>query len=200
MLDKTIPYYDVIMKADATVATKHPLPSLPQGYHFKMYEMGDEQHWAALECKVEEFEDVSSAMSYFNRVFLPHQSTLRQRMAFIIDSNNTYVATATAWFKDSAKRHYAVLHWVSSDPSVQGKGLGKAIVIYALSKFKQVEPAETEIFLHTQTWSYKAIGLYGKLGFKITNTPLLEQTTNEQALPILKTYLTSDIYSNLLES
>ena len=197
-MNKQIPYYDVIMKAN-TIKDLQPLP-LPTGYTYKNFTDGDEKHWVKLECEVDEFHCEEDAYAYFNRVFKPYPEQLKERMYFILDEKQNYVATASAWFKDDATRHYALVHWVSVSPTQQGKGLGKAIFHYVLYKFAQVEANETEIFLHTQTWSYKAIGLYGKYGFRITHTPLLKQTTNWECIPVLKTVLDNDVVDALIET
>jgi ribosomal protein S18 acetylase RimI-like enzyme len=57
------------------------------------------------------------------------------------------------------------LQWISTDPAEQGKGLGKAVIIKAMELFPVYEP-NSDIYLHTQTWSHKAIYLYHKLGFE----------------------------------
>lgn len=188
MLDKRIPYYDIMMYADKGIATCHTIPTLPEGYTYKMYQAGDEEHWAELEYSVDEFPSKEEAILYFHHTFAPYQELLTKRMCFIMSPSGTFVATATAWNGDT----YPRLHWVCTKPSEQGKGLGKAIVIYALHKFKDTDTGT--IVLHTQTWSYKAIGLYGTLGFKISNTPLLGQQTAPQAYEILKAVMKPDLY------
>lgn len=197
MLDKTIPYYDIIMSASMEDACFHPIVELPNGFIYKMYQDGDEQHWAELETSVQEFENKEEALSYFNRVFMPYKDTLPSRMCFILDADGNYVATASAWFKTDNIRRYAVLHWVSTSPKTQGFGLGKAIVIYALSKFPALEQ-EKEIFLHTQTWSYIAVGLYGKLGFKISTKALDTSKTDPKAYAVLKEYMRADLYQKII--
>lgn len=196
-MDKTLPYYDIIMRREMHYEVKeYPLP---EGYSFAAYKDGDEQHWAKLECGVGEFSTTEDAYAYFDRVFLAHRECLYDRMYFILDPNGNYVATTTAWFKDDEHRHYAVLHWVCVDQSQQGKGLGNCMVSYVLSKFPLVEPNETEIFLHTQTWSYPAISMYYKMGFRITDIPLIDSETNHKALEVLQTVLPEHIVSNLME-
>lgn len=199
MLEKDLPYMDIIMKADKEVAVNHPLSQLPEGYSYHMYKDGDEIAWAELETSVEEFETFEDALTYFNRVFMPFQDTLHERMCFIVNEEGKFVSTASAWFKEDDKRRYALLHWVSTAPDEQGKGLASAIVKYALSKFKTLEPEEKEIFLHTQTWSYKAVGLYNKLGFYITKTPLLDCETNMDCIPILEKELPKELMQNIME-
>lgn len=195
-MNKNLPYYDIIMRAPMV---SFVVPDLPDGYRFKSYEDGDERYWCELECEVHEFTSVESAMAYFSRVFIPYKERLSERMFFIIDPLGRYVATASAWFKDDDQRHYALLHWVSCSPKVQGKGLGNAIVAFALSHFPTLEPNEEEIFLHTQTWSYKAIALYHKFGFCITDVPLINTKTDSQCQSVLETVLPVHITNTLYE-
>lgn len=199
MLDKNLPYMDIIMKARKDIAANQPRTVLPPGYHYKMYESGDGLGWAKLEASVNEFESIEEAFSYFHRVFMPFEDCLSQRMCFITDEEGNIVSTATAWFKENHQQRYPVLHWVSTSPFAQGKGLGGAIVKYALSLFPKVEPQSQEIFLHTQTWSYKAIGMYYKYGFRITNTPLMDCKTHPNCIRALKQVVPDELLNNLME-
>ena len=196
MLDKSLPYYDIIMKATYSSATTHKIIDLPKGYHYKFYEDGDELHWAKIETSVDEFENLDAALAYFHRVFAPHKDILSKRMCFILNAKNEYVATATAWYKEDETSHFPLLHWVSVLPSVQGLGLGKAIVVYALHQFLNVETSKT-IYLHTQTWSAAAVALYAKLGFHITYDSFFMQTTDKEAKTILETVLKKEILAIL---
>ena len=197
-MNKQIPYCDIIMKAKMP---NHLVPlALPEGYTYKNYEDGDAIHWANLEFSVDEFSCVEDALAYFNRVFLPYPEQLKKRMYFILDENKNYVATATAWFKDSETRHYALVHWVSVSPTQQGKGLGKCIFHYVMSQFPLVEENEKEVFLHTQTWSYKAIKMYGNYGFYITDTPLINEVSDKNCIEVLKLVLDEDTVQSLLET
>lgn len=199
MLDKNLPYMDIIMKATKEIACTQPISQLPEGYSYHMYKAGDEIAWAELETSVEEFDSFEDALTYFNRVFMPYQDILQERMCFIKDENDHFVSTATAWFKQDDKKRYALLHWVSTSPQKQGLGLASAIVKYALSRFNEVEPNESEIFLHTQTWSYKAIGLYYKYGFKITKDALLDCSSDMGCIPILEKELPKEMMKNIIE-
>ncbi|NBK98781.1 MAG: GNAT family N-acetyltransferase [Erysipelotrichia bacterium] len=196
-MNKNLAYHEIIMRCPMIYQIH--VNDLPSGYRFKAYTLGDEKHWAALEYEVNEFSSKADALAYFERVFAPHQEQLKKRMFFILDAQGNYVATASAWFKDDEKRHYALLHWVSVSPTQQGKGLGKIIVSYALSHFAKVDPNEKEIFLHTQTWSYKAIALYYQLGFRITQTPLIHSHTDMRCMEVLKEVLPKELIDNLVE-
>lgn len=196
-MNKNLVYYDIIMRSSMPYDIQvHPLP---KGYSFKAYEDGDEKYWADLEYEVNEFSSKEDALAYFERVFMPYKEYLNDRMFFILDDTGNYVATTTAWFKDDDKRHYALLHWVSVSSTQQGKGLGSCIVSYALSHFPKLEPRENEVFLHTQTWSYKAIALYHKYGFKITNTPLINCQSDMRCMDVLKEVLPEELIGDLVE-
>ena len=81
----------------------------------------------------------------------------------------------------------------------QGKGLGKAIVLFALSRFLVVEPDADFIFLHTHTWAYKAVGMYQKMGFRITKKALPTSRTDFSCMDVLKDVLPNSIIAQLLE-
>ena len=170
MLDKSLEYFDFIMKMPASKLLQLPEPTLPEGYSFSLYTPGDEQSWAELETSVNEFASVEKALEYFNREYVEKfQDELCKKCLFVKNPQGRLVSTATAWFMDSSlgyRRNW--LQWISSLPEEQGKGLGKAVVIKALSLYNELDLTD-DVFLHTQTWSHTAIYLYNKLGFEAFN-------------------------------
>lgn len=167
MLDKSLPYEGFIMKMRKEKLQAIRVPELPEGYHYHLYEDGDEQHWARLESMVLEFPDKEKALTYFNHDYRdPFREELYRRCAFVSDDRGVPVATATAWFMESSLGTKGWLQWISTDTAHQGKGLGRAVIAKALSLYPSVGP-DTDIFLHTQTWSHKAMYLYHKLGFEL---------------------------------
>lgn len=198
MLDKSLPYFDIVMKADKITASKWaPLP-LPDGYSFKMYEDGDETGWAELETSVKEFPSREKALAYFQKVFLPYRHLLPPRMCFVIDEKGTICATATAWMKEGNGCCQPILHWVSASPEVQGKGIGRAVTSYALSLFSKTDPGK-DVFLHTQTWSYPAVSIYYQYGFRITKQPLLGVQTDFHYQEALKGILPDEILNDITD-
>lgn len=196
MLDKSLPYSDIIMKADGDTASAWTPSSLPNGYSFKMYEEGDETAWAALETLVKEFSSREEGLKYFQNVFLPYREILPYRMCFVTDINGRICATATAWRKGKNECYWPILHWVSASPDVQGVGIGRAVISYALSLFSGTDPGK-DVFLHTQTWSHRAIRIYYHYGFRITMSSLSGVRTDfryrETLQGVLPEYILNDI-------
>ncbi len=177
MLDKSLPYQGFIMKMRQEKLAAVTVPELPPGYHFKLYQDGDEVHWARLESSVLEFPSQEKALAYFNHDYRdPFRDELKRRCVFVTTDDGVPVSTATAWFMESALGHKAWLQWIATDPGHQGRGLARAAIAKALSLYPAVGPA-SDIYLHTQTWSHKAIYLYHRIGFEFFLTGPLKVST-----------------------
>ena len=139
MLDKTIPFAAVLM-------TKHAIGvflrlALPAVYRFCLYRAGLEQDWASLQA------------------FLKDRELASRQCLFVIDENSDdVVATASLWYGDHFGERHARIHWVTVATSHQGRGLAKALLSHLLEQHR--EQSSDWLYLTTQTWSYKAIGLY----------------------------------------
>jgi ribosomal protein S18 acetylase RimI-like enzyme len=164
MLDKSIPYKNIIMRMPAVRVASVLPPDLPEGYGFRMFRDGDEDHWARIETSVLEFDSEAEARAYFIRDYLPARRELSRRCVFVVDPGGIPVGTATSWFVGEGEGRQATLHWVGVCPSHQGIGLGKAIVAKSLEIFAHADPGG-DVTLHTQTWSHVAIRIYRKAGF-----------------------------------
>ena len=164
MLDKSIPYKHILMKRPKGTSLKNY--DLPVGFSFCKYKEGNERQWAEIEASVAEFDDTPSALNYYNEEFLPHVEELKRRQVFIQEATGRMAATITAWWKITGERRDAVIHWVAVRPEYQGRGLGKALVAEGIKQMQLYE-GDVDIYLHTQTWSYKAINIYLDAGFEI---------------------------------
>ena len=160
MLDRSIPYFSLYMRRPAALPLP-PTPTLPDGFFARAYLPGDERHWARIEHAVGEFPTAAEALCYFSQQYAPQAALLAQRCVFIVTPDGLPVATATAWQQGGVN----ALHWVACDPAHQGRGLGRAAVAEALRRFPGEE--SPEIWLHTQTWSHRAVRLYHRLGFRL---------------------------------
>lgn len=195
MIDRSIPYYNLILRCDKIHT--HPV-SLPGNYHFKMYDDGDEKHWAELECEIGDFSSVEEAETYFRRNYCKQIDELKKRCVFVVDDKGNVVGSCIAWHDLKDKATVASLHWLVVSPKHQGKHIGLALCQKVMEIFKK--SGEFPVYIHTQPWSYKAIFLYTKLGFKIQKTDTFSHYENQyvQALETLKTILTESQINQLI--
>ena len=68
-------------------------------------------------------------------------------------------------------------------------------------RYSNVEK-EKEVWLDTQTWSYKAIGLYLDLGFIAVKKDVFNSARNEfdQAVPILEKHMNKELFRRFIET
>ena len=98
MLDKSIPYQNIIMCADRDHLICMEEPVLPEGFSFRLFCLGDEKQWARLEWAVGEFPTEKEALDYFSKKYLPYTKLLQHRCWFVWDKQKDQAAaTATAW-------------------------------------------------------------------------------------------------------
>jgi len=166
MLDKSVPYVRIIMirKAGAPI----PRCALPEGYRFAPYAEGDERAWARIEASVLEFDSEGAALERFRKDYMTEPEQLRRRCIFVESPAGEKVATATAWWRIVNGRRRPWVHWVGVRSDHQGLGLGKAICAELTALMARLE-GDVDIWLKTQTWSRKAVGIYRRLGFELTD-------------------------------
>lgn len=197
MIDRSIPYYNLILKCDKIHIT--PI-SLPEGYHFKMFEVGDEKFWAKLEYEIGDFSSVEEAYTYFKANYCNQIDELKKRCVFVVDNSDDVVGSCIAWhdFKDGDT--VASLHWLVVTPKHQGKHIGLALCQKVMEIFNEF--VEMPVYIHTQPWSYKAILLYVKLGFKIQKADTFSHYDNRYVLAMetLKSILTENQFKQLISA
>jgi RimJ/RimL family protein N-acetyltransferase len=191
MLDKSVPYFDLAMHRRAGT----PLPSalLPPGYSLVAFQPGDEAAWATIETAVLEFSSETKARQYFCEQYLGCIEEARRRVFFVRTPEGDKVGTTTVWWTYTGKQRVVELHWVGLKPEYQGKGIGKAMVALAMQECLEIE-GEVDVDLHTQTWSYLAIGIYLQVGFKLMPEGSYGRHKNSYhaALPVLRSKMSAD--------
>ena len=187
MIDRSIPYYNLILKCDK-ICTASVL--LPEGYSFKLYEVGDEKYWAKLEYEIGDFSSIEEAEMYFKANYCNQIDELKKRCVFVVDDKGNVVGSCIAWHDLKGNNTVASLHWLVVSPKHQGKHIGLALCQKVMQIFKKY--GETPVYIHTQPWSYKAILLYIKLGFKIQKTDTFSHYENQykKAIKTLENILT----------
>ncbi|MDI4648983.1 GNAT family N-acetyltransferase [Cohnella hashimotonis] len=188
MLDRSVPYFNVIMKRPPG----GPIPEcpLPAGYAIAKFIPGKEESWAEIEASVGEFDCAGEAVRYFRQTYLPLPDELGERLLFVENERGEAVGTITCWWDFTAGRRDPSIHWFAVKVGYQGKGLGKALVAVCLQEMIRLE-GDRDIYLHTQTWSYKAVRLYSRFGFEIVRDETFGSYRNDYdlAMPILDALL-----------
>lgn len=184
MLDKTIPYYNIIMKRYK--GTTIPDVILPKEFSFRLYSEGDEKDWADIMASVGEFDNYDEAFEYFNKIYMPQKNELKRRLLFIETNNHKKIGTLTNWWNLTDGRRDPSIHWVGVKIEFQGLGLGKALIYEGMRRMIEIE-GDRDYFLHTQTWSYKAINIYIRAGYDLVKDETFSEYTNdyEKALEII---------------
>lgn len=171
MMDKSVEFHKILMRRRAgSPMVSH---SLPKEYKMVLYQKGDEKAWAEIEHSVEEFKTKRDAGNYFKENYLPYIDELERRCLFIEDINHNKIATLTIWWEYIGKKRYPWVSWVAVMPGHQGKGLGKALVSKGMELCLEIE-GEQDVYLKTQTPSYKAVNIYRAHGFDFVR----EKTNN----------------------
>lgn len=166
MPDRSIPFYNLILRCSGWQGAETPPP---EGFRLRLYQPGDEAAWAALEYEIGDFASPEDALDYFVRTYGPHPRELARRGVFAVDRRDRVVGICTAWRdRDADGREAASLHWLAVSPETQGRGLGKALCRRALAVFREL--GESPVYIHTQPWSWKALRLYVREGFRLQRT------------------------------
>ncbi len=186
MPDKSIPYFNPVMKRK--VGTQLPKAELTEGYSFEPFRSGDERKWAGIESFVGEFDSVSDALGYFKKEYLTCVSEVERRTFFVVRKiDGMKIASFMSWWKYTDGLRVLSIEWIAIMPRFQGLGLEKAVVFEGMRRTIGLE-GDVDIFVHTQTWSYKAVGIYARTGFEFMKTGSFGGYENEyeRAVPFLK--------------
>jgi ribosomal protein S18 acetylase RimI-like enzyme len=192
LLDKSIPYFSIIMKRPKGASV--PQFELPAGYTYDWFASGREVKWAEIETSVGEFETKEKSLAYFEKEYLPHSAELKKRSMFVLNQEGEPIGTITGWWSLTGERCDVAIHWFAVRPEYQGLGIGKALISACIRNLLLLE-GDQDIYLHTQTWSHRAIALYLKSGFNIEEKATFSNYKNdyEQAYPILEKFLSDKL-------
>ncbi len=161
-LDKSIPYYPVLM-----VLTQPPVITdipLAKGYSFHPYEPSYKEAWIALHVSLGQLESMESGRRYFAETFETHPKELAQHMILVVDENGNLAGTSSVWEGFHFGERRMRVHWVGVDERHQRKGLAKSLMLKTIQLYSSLH-CEHPLYLTTQTNSYVAISMYQRLGF-----------------------------------
>lgn len=198
MLDRSIEFHSIIMKNPNHSAPV--LPEIPDGFSLRFYEKGDENAWAEIQVAVTEFENKEEALKCYD-YYWQYMEELKKRQLFIIENaTGKAVSTATAWYMEKEGHPIGVVHGFSCLPQYQSKGLGKIAAAYMMDCYDRLMPG-CPVWLDTQTWSYKAIGIYMDLGFVPMKKATYSEVPNEfdEAVRVLNGKMREDKLNQFIE-
>lgn len=161
-----------------------PQYSLPEGFKIRLFEEGDEQYWANIETRVDEFKDEKAALDRFREEFGNDIDEMTERCLFIEDAQGEVIATTTAWYGqlEGSDEVLGRIHWVGVVPEYQGRKLSKPLLSAAINILAE---NHSKVYLTSQTTSYPAINMYLNYGFK----PLMIHPTCEEAWALMEEVL-----------
>lgn len=194
MLDKSIPYKDLIMKWDGNRQCLLPV-CVPPGYRLRTWREGDQKNWARIQKEAGEFGDMTleQTEAWFLQEYGDRKEELSFRCLFAesMDGRNgrslhgmdrggngwePYSLPSLVGSAGCKKRPG---HWNCPGPRGPAGIRG---------------PGEVPVFLHTQPWSYEAVGLYLKAGFFLCRSETFGTHKNQfqEGIRILEQYLEVD--------
>ena len=194
MLDRTIPFYNTIMKC---TDYRHRNVELPDGFSIVSYRDGYEKEWAKLEYAIGDFGSVAEAEEYFAETYL-QDPELFPNILFIINKDRDTAGSCIAWRDTQGINRVSSLHWLVVDERYQGIGLGRALATAVMNIY--ADQGALPVYIHTQPWSWKAILLYLSLGFKLQKTETFSHYENEygKAMGALGKVVREDQYELML--
>ena len=195
MLDRTIPFYNTILKCSDY---RHNEVVLPDGYSIVSYRPGLEKEWARLEIAIGDFGSLEEAELYFAETYLQNPYMF-SRILFAVDKDNNVAGSCIAWLDPKGEGKASSLHWLVVDEKYQGIGLGRALSTAVMNIYAGHEALP--VYIHTQPWSWKAILLYLSLGFKLQKTDTFSHYENEydKAMTELRKVVSEEQYELMLQ-
>ena len=196
MPDRTIPFYNTIMKCSDYRRRK---ADLPEGFSIVSFRHGYEKEWAELECAIGDFDTAAEAEKYFAETYLRNPE-LSGNILFAVNRNHEVAGSCIAWQDMRCGTPVSSLHWLAVHERYRGTGLGRALAAAVMNIY--AERGAFPVYVHTQPWSWKAILLYHSLGFKLQKTDTFSHYTNEyeQAMAALRKVITEEQYNLLQQS
>ena len=195
MLDRTIPFYNTILKCSDY---RFKEVELPDGFSIVSYQLGFEKKWARLECSIGDFGSLEKAEQYFTDTYLQNPD-LYPQILFAVDKDNGVAGSCIAWQDPKGESRVSSLHWLVVDEQYQGIGLGRALSTSVMNIYAGQEALP--VYIHTQPWSWKAILLYLSLGFKLQKTDTFSHYENEydKAMTELRKVVSEEQYELMLQ-
>jgi ribosomal protein S18 acetylase RimI-like enzyme len=140
-----------------------PQTPLPSGYTMRGMSVEDIGLWTDIQRDAEEYFEVTSSL--FMNQFGDDLPSIGHRCFILRDPAGRGIGTISAWYnRDFRGEDWGRIHWVALRPSQQGRGLGKAMLTYAMNVLAGYHE---RAYLDTDARRLAAVGLYRKYGFEV---------------------------------
>lgn len=157
-----------------------PLPPLetPEGFTLRSLQPGEEGEWVRLQNACYREEGARDwTIDDFHREFTKAPFFDFGRI-FVALEGERMVGTTSAWEIDFGEGPVGLIHWVGVEPDYRKRGLGKALMIRALTEL--AARGYQDAWLNTSHERLAAVGLYERMKFALhrelfTYTLTLEQ-------------------------
>lgn len=138
-----------------------PEPVFPPGWGMRSMTVQDIGLWTDIQIDAEPF--IKIAPDLFMQQFGSDLAAVPERCFLLTDPRGLGMGTISAWYnRDFRGADYGRIHWVSIRPSCQGRGLGKAELLYAM---RVLAKWHDKAYLVTSTERVGAVTMYLNQGF-----------------------------------
>jgi GNAT superfamily N-acetyltransferase len=161
---------EVTMVLDSLVNIPHYEP--PDGFVIRHYRPGDEPSWFKIQYEADKVNHITADL--FGREFGSDVEAIRSRQLYAENEQGAAIGTVTAWFDNKLRRReWGRIHWMAVVPSLQGLGLGKALLSRACELLSR--SGHNGAYLTTLPSRVAAMALYAHFGFRVSAGDELER-------------------------
>lgn len=137
--------------------------SLPTGYRFTEFRIGDENNWAYIQYSAKVFNEYQMAVRKIFSEENKLKSNFKNRCVFLENEDGERIGTIMLVPSSTEEDGVQEIKYLALLPKYQEQGLGKLLISKAYKMVKDIEGA-TRINLEAD--SDKSIGLFKNLGFE----------------------------------
>lgn len=177
------------------VLNQDALARLPDAYRIRALRRDELDLWKAFPFDTpEQASEYRAYMTdYFQHHYAPKGDLFFETCLVVVDVDDVPIATCFAW---KHYDRYTTIHWLKVLPEHEGRGIGRGLMSHIMASLGE---DDYPVYLHTQTPSVRAVGLYSDLGFALIDLPLIDgrPVDMDAALPILRAHMTPRTYAGL---
>ena len=148
-IEKTLEYHELLMTYSDT--SKFGDDTLPNGFHYEFYKLGDEEVWARIHVESGEFMSIEKGLRTFHDFYDQFLNELQKRLFFVVNNFGEKVGTATiSVLLEKEFGYEVVVDWFAIKKQYQGYHLSKPMI----NKFIKLanELGHKKLLLHTNTY------------------------------------------------